>query len=68
MTQLEVLPLLISVDEAAKTLGIGRTTAWALIKRGTLDTVRIGRRTLVTSGSVRVIAKEGIARVASDEE
>ena len=68
MKNIDASPLLISIDEAAKSLGIGRTTAWALIKRGALNTVSIGRRTLVTTGSVKALARDGIAKVASDEE
>jgi len=39
--------VMLSVEQAAEALGIGRTTAYALIKSGELDSVRIGRRRLV---------------------
>ena len=51
--------LLLPVDDAAAALGVGRTTTWDLIKRGLLDTRRIGRRRLVTAESVRRVAAEG---------
>ena len=35
--------LLLTVAEAAEQLSIGRTTAWALIRSGDLDSVQIGR-------------------------
>ena len=35
--------LLLTVEEAAERLGIGRTTTWALVRSGDLDSVRIGR-------------------------
>lgn len=35
--------LLLTVEEAAELLGIGRTTAFALIRTGALRSVRIGR-------------------------
>ncbi|ONH23557.1 helix-turn-helix domain-containing protein [Pseudofrankia asymbiotica] len=35
--------VLLTVEEAAERLGIGRTTAFALIRTGALRSVRIGR-------------------------
>ena len=35
--------LLLTVDEAAEQLSIGRTTAWALVRSGDLESVQIGR-------------------------
>jgi len=35
--------LLLTVEEAAERLGIGRTTTWALIRANELESVRIGR-------------------------
>lgn len=37
----------VSVDEAAKILGIGRATAYAAIKQGTLPYLRIGEKRIV---------------------
>jgi excisionase family DNA binding protein len=39
--------LLISVNEAARRLGIGRSLCYELIASGQLPRVRVGRRTLV---------------------
>lgn len=36
-------PLLLTVGDAARLLAVGRTTLYALIKRGELRTVAIGR-------------------------
>jgi len=36
-----------TVNEAAKALSLGRTSIYALIKEGRLETVKLGRRTLV---------------------
>ncbi|MCM0677535.1 helix-turn-helix domain-containing protein [Micromonospora phytophila] len=36
-------PLVLTIEEAAQQLGIGRTTMYALIKTGQIRTVTIGR-------------------------
>lgn len=51
--------LLLTVDDTATALGIGRTTTWNLIKRGLLDTRRFGRRRLVTIESIHRVAESG---------
>jgi excisionase family DNA binding protein len=48
--------LLHPVPEAAQLLGLGTSTCWALIKAGKLQTVKIGRRTLITRASIERIA------------
>ena len=40
-------PLLVSVADAARMLGIGRSSMWKLIGRGEIGARRIGRRTLI---------------------
>ncbi len=42
------LRLVYTVVEAAELLGIGRSTAYELVARGELATVRLGRRVAVT--------------------
>lgn len=39
--------LTVSVTEAARLLGIGRTLAYDLVARGALPAVRLGRRVLI---------------------
>jgi excisionase family DNA binding protein len=46
-----------SIREAAEALGVGRSTAYALMAQGKLPTVQIGRRRLVPTDSVLAIAK-----------
>ena len=41
--RLVVRPLLVSVEEAAGLLGIGRTTLYELIRHGEVRPIRIGR-------------------------
>jgi len=49
--------LLLTVEEAAALLRIGRTTTFELVMRGQLESVRIGRRRLVVrDGLQRYVA------------
>ena len=45
--------LSVRVGEASRMIGIGRTKIYELIKAGDLETVKIGRTTLVTMRSLR---------------
>ncbi|MEU6130676.1 helix-turn-helix domain-containing protein [Saccharopolyspora sp. NPDC047091] len=49
--------VLLTVEEAAEQLGVGRTTAYALVRSGELESVRIGR--------LRRIPKEAINTYAA---
>ena len=42
-----------SIPEAAKALGISKTTIWRLIAAGDLSTFKIGCRTLIRSDALR---------------
>lgn len=46
-------PLVISINETAKVLGLGRTSIYAMIGDGRLETFKLGRRTLVKTASIR---------------
>lgn len=48
--------ILISIPDAAKALGLGRSKFYELISEGRVETVRIGRRRLVRVESVRALA------------
>jgi excisionase family DNA binding protein len=48
-------PVATSVNGAAKALGLGRTTIYALIKEGRLETIKIGRRNLIKTASIRAL-------------
>jgi len=41
-------PLLVSIDDAAGSLAVGRSTVTRLIRRGDLDALKIGSRTLIS--------------------
>jgi excisionase family DNA binding protein len=46
-------PIAASINETAKALSLGRTSVYALIRDGRLETVKLGRRTLVKVASIR---------------
>jgi excisionase family DNA binding protein len=50
--------LLLTVDEAAEQLSIGRTTAWALVRSGDLESVQIGRLRRVHVDAVAAYAAQ----------
>jgi excisionase family DNA binding protein len=48
-----VEPLAVSVNDAARALGLGRTSIYAMIGDGRLETFKLGRRTLIKTASIR---------------
>jgi excisionase family DNA binding protein len=54
--------LLVSITEAGRVIGVGRTTVYDLIRRGTLPAVHVGRRVLVPVDAL----EEYVARLRSD--
>ena len=50
--------VLLTVEEAAEALSIGRTTAFQLIRSGRLETVRIGRLRRVPVEALQQLARD----------
>lgn len=50
-------PVAISINDTAKALGVGRSSVYELIKSQKLDAIKIGRRTLLTTESIRRLAQ-----------
>ncbi|MCL2716780.1 MAG: helix-turn-helix domain-containing protein [Alphaproteobacteria bacterium] len=46
-------PVSVSTKEAGQALGIGRSSVYILIQDGSLNAIKIGRRTLGTTESIR---------------
>ncbi|WP_295529293.1 helix-turn-helix domain-containing protein [Novosphingobium sp. Chol11] len=49
--------LAISINDTAKALGVGRSSVYSLLKSGRLDAIKIGRRTLLTTESIKRLAQ-----------
>jgi len=59
--------IVLTVEEAAKAIGLSRGSAYAAVRRGELPTIRIGRRILVSrDGLERLLASAGKGQ--SDED
>ena len=58
-------PVLCSIADAARMLGIGRTKAYELIDEGSLATITIGTRRLVKVDSIKRLADGPAARNAA---
>jgi excisionase family DNA binding protein len=50
--------LLVTVEEAAHLLGVGRTTMFELIGRGDVKSIRLGRRRLIARKSLESFVDE----------
>ena len=47
MTELQHMPMTLTVDEVAEVLRIGRTTAYTLARQRDFPTIRVGRRIVI---------------------
>jgi len=50
--------MLYSIKETADALRLGRTSVYNFIKAGRLETVKLGRRTLVKVSSIKALIDE----------
>jgi excisionase family DNA binding protein len=60
---MESKPILVSVAEAARTLSIGRTAAWELVRKQKIKSVKIGR-----TRRVPIVAIEEYVQRLMDED
>ena len=54
-------PELLSIEQASRRLGIGRTAAYDAIGRGELRSVKVGRRRLIPADALAELAQRGTA-------
>lgn len=50
-------PISVSVNHAAQLIGVGRTKLYELINAGDVAVIKIGRRTLVKTASLRALTE-----------
>ena len=55
-------PKLHSIKSAAEILGIGRSSIYGLIAAEQIQTIKIGRRTLITDQSIQRLVDELVAQ------
>ena len=55
-------PLTITVNDACKVLGLGRTKIYELIAKGRLETLKIDKRTLIKTASLRALVNGEVVR------
>lgn len=60
------VPYSLSIADACRSIGIGRTKLYELISEGRLETVKIGRRTLILTRSVEALVCPHVE--ASDDQ
>ena len=65
-TRLVVRPLLVSVEDAAALLGIGRTTLYELIRQGDVRPIRIGRCVRIPQRELQAYVDRLIGETWSD--
>jgi len=53
--QKTVLPMAVSPREAAAMLGVGKTLFYALVKRGAIQTKKVGARTIVPVEGIKAL-------------
>ena len=58
---------ILSVQEAAAILGLGRSAAYEAVRRGDIPTIKIGRRHLVPKLALERLLKEGIRASRGDQ-
>ena len=46
-------PIFASINETARALSVGRTSVYLMLKEGRLESVKLGRRTLIKVESIR---------------
>ena len=55
-------PVLLSIVDAAKRIGVSRRTLYTYMNRGEVHTIYVGSRRLVPQAEVERITKEGIGK------
>mgnify|MGYP002141020673 FL=1 len=51
-------PICVTVNEAARMIGVGRTKLYELIAAGEVDVVKLGKSTRITTASLRALIQK----------
>jgi hypothetical protein len=57
MDNIEMKPLLVPGPTARKIIGVGTTKYWEMVRRGDIEIVRVGGRTMVIYASLEKLAR-----------
>lgn len=57
--------LLLTVDEAAARLGLGRSTVYEMVMRGDIPSIKIGRARRIPTGALEVFVAECLNEAVS---
>ncbi len=55
-------PLLMTIEDATKALGVSRNLIYDGLNAGALEKVKVGGRTMITVTSVKKVAKHGFRK------
>ena len=59
-TQLQMAPLSVGVESAYRSLGIGRTAFYALVRAGDIRLIKFGKRSVVSCAELERLVTERI--------
>ena len=57
-TDYENLPLFLSIEDVTHVLGIGKNTAYTLVRSGSLQSIRVGRQLRIPKESIKLLMPE----------
>ena len=60
----DIQPLTVTVEQAARLLGIGRSTAYELVHTGAVPSLRLGRRIVVPVGRITQMLEADLSDTA----
>ncbi len=58
--QSKISPVAVGVEDAYRSLGIGRTAFYGLVKRGQIRLIKLGKRSLVPCTELERVVTDGL--------
>ncbi len=56
-TPLEVVPICVKVNDAARLIGVGRTKLYEMIASGEIEAIKLGKSTRITTASLHELIR-----------